>query len=55
MSGRSGPTAPARASASGQTPEVTAKVRDDGSGWTTITTTEPGDYVLSGSLGGIAR
>jgi hypothetical protein len=37
-------------------PEVTAKVADDGSGWTTVTTTEPGRYVLRGSLrGGLLR
>jgi hypothetical protein len=36
-------------------PEVSAKVVDDGSGWTKITTTRPGDYVLSGSIGGITR
>jgi hypothetical protein len=55
-SGHAGQTPSPRASTSAaKTPEVTAKVRDDGSGWTKITTTKPGDYVLSGSIGGIAR
>jgi hypothetical protein len=43
-------------SASTTAPRVTAKVTDDGSGWTNIVTTQPGDYVLSGSLtGGFLR
>ena len=33
-------------------PTIQAKLADDGSGWTTITTTAPGHYVLSGSLTG---
>ena len=33
-------------------PAVLAKLADDGSGWTTITTTKSGHYVLSGSLTG---
>ncbi|HEU5267000.1 MAG TPA: hypothetical protein VFU35_09870 [Jatrophihabitans sp.] len=50
------PRASARASATtARQPEVTAKVLDDGSSWTKITTPKPGDYVLSGSIGGIAR
>jgi hypothetical protein len=37
-------------------PKVTAKVGDDGSGWTTLTTTQPGVYVLRGSFrGGLLR
>ncbi len=36
-------------------PAVSAKVLDDGSGWTKIITTRPGDYLLSGSIGGITR
>ena len=36
--------------------KVAARISDDGSGWTTITTTEPGTYVLRGSLsGGLLR
>jgi hypothetical protein len=34
------------------TPQVRAKVVDDGSGWTKLTTTQPGTYVLRGSLRG---
>lgn len=42
--------------ASAEAPKVTAKVVDDGSGWTTVITDRPGDYVLSGSLtGGFLR
>ncbi len=37
-------------------PLVTARVIEDGSGWTTLTTAKPGTYVLRGSLrGGIFR
>ncbi|GAB2472459.1 hypothetical protein [Jatrophihabitans fulvus] len=35
--------------------EVSAVIADDGHGWTTMTTTRPGAYVLAGSLSGIAR
>ena len=34
-------------------PPAPAVVRDDGNGWTTITTTRPGAYQLRGSLSGI--
>jgi hypothetical protein len=34
------------------TPRVSAAVDNDGSGWSTVTTTQPGTYVLSGSLRG---
>lgn len=37
-------------------PPVTAKLSDDGFGWTTMTTRRPGDYTLSGrSTAGIVR
>jgi len=37
-------------------PPVVAEVADDGSGWTTLTTDRPGDFVLSVSLtGGFLR
>jgi hypothetical protein len=36
-------------------PGVTARVVDDGSGWTTLTSTRPGVYVLRGSLRGLLR
>jgi hypothetical protein len=37
-------------------PRVRARVVDDGSGWTTLTTTQPGTYVLRGSFrGGFLR
>jgi hypothetical protein len=37
-------------------PRVHAAVRNDGSGWSTLTTTQPGTYVLRGSLrGGLVR
>lgn len=39
------------AATSGAKP-VTARVADDGSGWTSVTTPRPGDYVLSGNLTG---
>jgi hypothetical protein len=32
-------------------PSVHATVADDGSGWTVLTTRQPGVYVLRGSLG----
>jgi hypothetical protein len=36
--------------------KAAARVSDDGSGWATITTPEPGTYVLRGSLsGGLLR
>lgn len=37
---------------SGAAPQVTAEVTDDGSGWTSLTTVQPGDYDLSGNLTG---
>jgi hypothetical protein len=38
------------------TPKVQARVADDGSGWTTVTSSEPGTYMLRGSLrGGLFR
>lgn len=56
------PAVAARGSAAGRAsgpgsdaPEVSARVTDDGSGWTTITTTRPGSYRLSGSIGGLLR
>jgi hypothetical protein len=37
-------------------PRVSARVEDDGSGWSTLTTAQPGTYVLRGSLrGGLLR
>ena len=36
-------------------PTLTARVLDDGSGWTTLTTTKAGTYVLRGSLRGLLR
>jgi hypothetical protein len=30
-------------------------VTNDGSGWTTITTIQPGYYLLRGSIGGLLR
>jgi hypothetical protein len=48
-------SAPHPSASTARQPEITAKVLDDGSGWTKIVTPKPGDYVLSGSLGGIAR
>lgn len=41
------------AAASGsQSAQTSASLADDGSGWTTMTTTQPGDYTLSGSFTG---
>lgn len=34
---------------------ASARVSDDGSGWTTLTVPRPGRYTLSGSLGGLLR
>jgi hypothetical protein len=53
--GRSAGTSASPSASPSRPREITAKVVDDGSGWTKITTTRPGDYVLSGSLGGITR
>ena len=36
-------------------PGVHARLADDGSGWTTLTTSKPGVYVLHGSLRGLLR
>ncbi len=52
--------APQQAAASGGStadavPTVRARVADDGSGWTTLTTTKAGVYVLHGSLRGLLR
>lgn len=35
--------------------DVTGTLVDDGSGWTTITTAEPGTYRLTGSIAGLVR
>ncbi len=36
-------------------PPVSAVIRNDGSGWTTVTTTTPGSYLLRGSIRGLLR
>lgn len=36
-------------------PEVGGRVTNDGTGWTTVTTTEPGRYTMRGSVGGLLR
>lgn len=38
-----------------QPPPVAAQVRDDGSGWTTVTAPQAGSYVLRGSISGLLR
>jgi hypothetical protein len=49
----------ARAKVDGKTsdsaPLVTGRMADDGSGWTKLTTSRPGTYVLRGSLRGLLR
>ncbi|MCW2594815.1 MAG: hypothetical protein JWP39_703 [Jatrophihabitans sp.] len=47
-----GPPSPAGTKAQ---PTVDAAVTNDGSGWTTITTIQPGYYFLRGSIGGLLR
>lgn len=42
-------------SAGEATTGVAARVSDDGSGWTQLTTSKPGIYVMHGSIGGLLR